>query len=522
MTPPTDPDRSIGSLNGDAKAWDALGQDGVLLPYQRRWIADRSRVKVVEKTRRCGLSWAEAADATLEAAKKNGMDTWYIGYTKDMAEEFIRDCANWAKYYALAAEDIAETEEVWQEGEERKSVFIFQIRFASGFRVTAMSAKPKNFRGKKGRAVIDEAAFHDNLAEVIKAALAFLIWGGRVHFISTHDGVNNPFNELIQDVRAGKAPYSVHRIPFRDAVDEGLYRRICLRTGETWSPEGQRKWVDEMYAQYRENAAEELDCVPKDSGGTWLSRALIEKRMSKHTKVVRWACPPGFELMPDDHRTAVCAQFLDANVADTLAGLPYLRSFYGMDFGRSGDLSVIWIIQLDESLTRRVRLIIELRNCPFRQQEQVVFFVGDKSPRFTGAKHDARGNGQALAEYAQQRWGADRVEAVMLSEGWYRDNTPRFKEALEDGDLDDIPRDEQTLSDLRAFEINERGVARIPDRSTQTGAKGQRHGDSGIAGVLGYAATCIDYVDIEFDAVGDERDTNSLDDFMGGSAAQRF
>ena len=40
----------------------------ILLPYQRRWIADRAQVKVAEKSRRIGLTWTEAADRALGAA----------------------------------------------------------------------------------------------------------------------------------------------------------------------------------------------------------------------------------------------------------------------------------------------------------------------------------------------------------------------------------------------------------------------------------------------------------------------
>ncbi|EKY09759.1 hypothetical protein HMPREF9120_00295, partial [Neisseria sp. oral taxon 020 str. F0370] len=72
-----------------------------LLPYQQRWCADNSPVKLCEKSRRIGLSWGEAADTALLAASSGGMDAWYIGYNKDMALEFIRDCANWAKFYGL-------------------------------------------------------------------------------------------------------------------------------------------------------------------------------------------------------------------------------------------------------------------------------------------------------------------------------------------------------------------------------------------------------------------------------------
>lgn len=91
-----------------------------LLPYQQRWCADNSPVKLCEKSRRIGLSWGEAADTALLAASSGGMDAWYIGYNKDMALEFIRDCANWAKFYGLAAGEIEETEEVFVEGDDKK------------------------------------------------------------------------------------------------------------------------------------------------------------------------------------------------------------------------------------------------------------------------------------------------------------------------------------------------------------------------------------------------------------------
>ncbi|KGS46663.1 putative phage portal domain protein [Burkholderia pseudomallei MSHR5613] len=196
----------------------------VLLPYQQKWAADTSPVKVCEKSRRVGLSWGEAADSALLAASQRGMDVWYVGYNKDMAQEFIRDCADWAKFYSLAADEIEETEEVFQDKDGDKSILAYVIRFASGFRVTALSSRPSNLRGKQGRVIIDEAAFHEQLGELLKAAMALLMWGGQVHIISTHDGVDNAFNELVTDVRSGKKPYSLHRITFADAVHyDGQY-----------------------------------------------------------------------------------------------------------------------------------------------------------------------------------------------------------------------------------------------------------------------------------------------------------
>ncbi|BBI66829.1 hypothetical protein PKHYL_10200 [Psychrobacter sp. KH172YL61] len=45
-----------------------LEAPAVLLPYQQKWIADESQLKIAEKSRRIGLTWAEAADCALVAA----------------------------------------------------------------------------------------------------------------------------------------------------------------------------------------------------------------------------------------------------------------------------------------------------------------------------------------------------------------------------------------------------------------------------------------------------------------------
>lgn len=192
--------------------------DAVLLPYQRDWIADRSDLKVAEKSRRIGLTWAEASDDALiasSARQAGGMNVYYIGYNMDMAIEYIEACAMWARVFNQAAEAIEEGQEVFKDGDDEKAIKTYTIRFASGFRIVALSSRPANLRGKQGVVVIDEAAFHGALDELLKAALALLIWGGKVRVISTHDGDQNTFNELVNEIRSGARKGSVHRTSFR-------------------------------------------------------------------------------------------------------------------------------------------------------------------------------------------------------------------------------------------------------------------------------------------------------------------
>ncbi len=473
-----------------AETIEALGRTPMaLLPYQQAWCADESPVKICEKSRRIGLSWGEAADTALLAASTKGMNAWYIGYNKDMALEFIKDCANWAKFYGLAAGEIEETEEVFVENDEKKSVLAFVIRFASGWRITALSSRPSNLRGKQGRVIIDEAAFHDQLSELLKAAMALLMWGGQVHIISTHDGVDNPFNELITDVRAGKKPYSIHRITFDEAVEQGLYQRICLRLGREWAPEAEAAWCKEIRDFYGEDASEELDCIPKNGGGKWLNRALIESRMNAYTPVIRYDQTDAFGLLPEPKRAAEVADWIADTLQPLLDGLDATRvSFVGEDFARSGDRTVLIPLLQQQNLTLKPPFVLELGNMPFAQQEQIMKHLLHGLPNLRGAALDARGNGQSLAEAMQDEFGASVVEAVMLSENWYRLHTAPFKAALEDGTLDGLPKDEDILSDLRAFELIN-GVPRIPAVRTK-GVDGQkRHGDAGIAFVLAHYAS---------------------------------
>jgi len=461
----------------------------VMLPYQQRWMADEAPVKVMEKSRRIGLSWAEAADDALLAARKNGMDVWYIGYNKDMAQEFVEDASDWARHYNKAATAVEE----FVFADEDKDIQAFRIRFASGHKVVALSSRPANLRGKQGKIVIDEAAFHDDLAGLLKAAIAMLMWGGRVVVISTHNGEDNPFNDLAGEIRAGKKPYSLHRVTLDDALQEGLYKRICLRLGETWSAAGEAQWRAELIESYGDDAEEELFCVPSRGSGLYLPRVWVEGIMDPDIPVLRWSCKDEFVTFSEEIRIRTTAAWIADHLAPAVALLDSNDPcYFGEDFGRSGDLTVIFPLQERPGLTYRAPFIVELRNVPFEQQRQILFHTVDAFPDFRGGALDQRGNGQYLAEVAMQRYGAHVIHPVALSQPWYIANMPPFKSAIEDRSLI-IPGDGDVLDDFRALKM-EKGVAKVPEKYRRKGRDGgQRHGDAAIAAALAwYAATKID------------------------------
>lgn len=484
----------------------------VLLDYQKRWIGIRAPLKVGEKSRRIGLTWAEAADNVLVAAASRsagGQTVYYLGYNQDMTVEYIQACAMWARAFDYAAGEIEEG--IWPDENPDKHIKTYTIGFPSGFRIVALTSRPSNLRGRQGIVVIDEAAFHQDLAELLKAALALLIWGGEVHVISTHDGTDNPFNELIEEIRAGKRKGELFRCTFKEAVADGLYHRVCLRKGIPWQAEQEAEWVQSVYAFYSDAAEEELDCVPSQGGGTYLSLALLEQRSRAGVPVLRLAYPPGYEVIAEHLRLADSLGWCERELAPLLAQLPASAwSFYGMDFARSGDLSVIVPLLQEQDRRKRPPFLVELRNVPFKQQEQILFYLVRRLPNFMAGANDARGNGQALAEAAAVEFGHNRISQVMLSEGWYRDNMPGLKADLEDGSLYDLPHDRDVIADLRAFKMV-RGVARVPESRTTEKGGGKRHGDAGIAFALARFASRMEIEQYAYEAVR-PANGNSFDD----------
>lgn len=482
------------------------GPPVVLLRYQQDWIADRSELKIGHKGRRVGLTWAEAADDVLDAvAEVDGCNTFYISAAQDMAREYIEAVALWTRAFDVLAGEIEEG--IFDDGSDvadpaKRFIKTFEVNFPkTGRRIVALSSRPTNLRGKQGNIVLDEAAFAPDLAGLIKAAMAMILWGNRVKIISSHNGAENPFNELVLEIQSGKRPGSVHHIPFMRAVRDGLFRRVCLRRGKPWSQEAEDKWVADAYGFYGNDAEEELDAVPARSGGKYLPLELIATRQTvpvgdARCTIVRREWPDEFAWLPEDVRSFAVNGWLAEEVRPLLQRLnPLRRHAFGLDFARSSHLSVLTILEEGIDLVRRPRLALELRNCPFTAQDQIYAFTIDGLPRFRGGAADAGGNGAATAEKLAQRYGSEMVEQVKFSQGWYALNMPKFKAGLQDGTLDELPRDDLWRDDLRAIEVV-KGIPMVPHVNTQSaaakaaasesGQKGKllRHGDAALSLVL--------------------------------------
>ena len=484
----------------------------ILLPYQAEsiQIAEASDLAVFEKSRRIGLSYGFASYAVLKAAAARGpQNVYYIGYNLDMAREFIGYCADFAKVFDKAKVSLPPDDAVLEQHRSvevgpgkrvengnvqflsggflfldgsTKGVKTLRIDFPNGKAVAALPSTPRAVRGKQGIFIIDEAAFHDDLEGLIKAVLAALMWGGKVIIISTHDGAENYFNELIDSIRSKRRAGTVHGITLSDALAAGLYKRICLVQGKDWSQQAEDAWQANLRKTYGDAAEEELDVIPSSGSGRYMSRATIEAACSDRFPVLRLAQPKEASGRGPEWLTSWIAEWLDDNIKPLIAEMDASKySYFGQDFARTSDLSVIAAGQYNDLGNLDCHFILEMRDIPFRQQKQVLDYIVAKMPRFSAGKMDARGNGQQLAEDMATDWGEDRIECVMASTKSYLAMMPRLRARIEDKEIT-IPKSDGVIEDLRLIKLV-KGVPMIVDHvdDKADGSKNRRHGDAAIA-----------------------------------------
>ena len=380
-----------------------LPRGDLLLAYQQRLLSAvaASALVVCEKSRRIGATWALAADAVLRAGASRaagGSNVMYISYAMDMTREFVDACAMFARVFAQGLSGIDEF--LFRDEDGDRSINAFRIDFASGFKIQALSSAPRALRGKQGLIIIDEAAFVDNLGELLKAAMAMTVWGGRVVVISTHNGVDNAFNRLLDDIRSEQQAGLVVRITFEDAVKDGLAERVALMKGEAVNDNTRADFEAEVRAFYGRNAGEELDVIPNSGKGSWLLPADVSRATSD-------------AVGPEAYGGGYC--------------------FVGWDVARKTDLSVMYVLE-DQNGTLVEIERVELRDTSFRAQHEI-FDTLMRKYKVLRAGIDETGMGSPVVEDVQDRHGSTRVVGVGFTSASKLDMATVLRDRFEAGTL---------------------------------------------------------------------------------------
>jgi phage FluMu gp28-like protein len=403
----------------------------LFLPYQRRWIADRSRLKLLEKSRQIGMSWATAyALVRRQAEPRSRLDAWVASRDEIQARLFLEDCRKFARILDQAAR--ASGAAVLP-ADFRSSAHA--LPFANGTHIHSLSSNPDAQAGKRGPRVLDEFALHPDPRHLYAIAYPGITWGGQLEILSTHRGAQNYFNQLVVEARHGGNPknFSLHRVTLQDALDDGLLPKLQSKLPDD---DPRRAFDNAAYFDFirascpdEETFLQEYMCCPADESTAFLPWDLIAAGEYAENEYA----PLDFALEKNSRASALAARDL----------------YLGVDIGRVHDLTVFWLLERGPGGLHLTRDVLTLENQPFARQEELLW-ERLALPGLRRACLDATGLGRQLAERALERFGERRVEPVTFTAPVKEDLAFGLRALLEKRALR-IPADKNIRADLRAI-----------------------------------------------------------------------
>jgi phage FluMu gp28-like protein len=362
--------------------------DTLLLPYQKKWVEDFSRLKIAEKSRQIGWTWATAYGLVRRKAKVDArLDAWISSRDDIQARLFLEDCKGFANLLQTGAQDLGER----VIDDDGHSAYV--LAMANTTRIHSMSSNPDAQAGKRGDRVLDEFALHPDPRKLYGFAFPGITWGGSLEVFSTHRGSVIFFNTLIREVKEKGNPkgFSLHTVTLQDALDQGF---LCKLQAKLPADDERQDMDEAAYFDFirsgcpdEEMFAQEYMCQPSDDATAFIDYALLDA--CKMREPVSFSQSPVAEVKREG-----------------------ARLYLGVDIGRHHDLTVLWLCE-DVGGVLVTRQVVTLRKTPFHVQTAVLYdFL--ELPGLVRCCIDKNGLGEQLSEGARNKFGY-RVEQVALT-----------------------------------------------------------------------------------------------------------
>ena len=352
----------------------------IFLPYQKKYINDQSRFKIVEKSRRIGITYAQAYEDVEYSLMQRKRKVWFSSRDDSASAEYIDYCRFFLeKLFDIAASYIG-TEIV----DPQKGIQSRLIRLKNGSEIHAMTSAPGRFRSKGGKVVLDEFAYHMDQDKLYAAALPATLRGDPIRIISTYNGMGNLYYRLTRKVKKGELNWSLHSITLGEAVKQGLLDNIM---GRPTTEQEQAEWLEEVRrnCSSEEIWLQEYCCQPVDSATAFITYDLLAENGRDEKDIIRDI----FEIMA-------------------------MKDIYiGIDIARTRDLTAVWITQKEDSgfVTRR---LITLEKMKFSAQKKIIWPLL-ALPNMRRCCIDKTGIGMQMAEEAEEEFGSYRIEPVYFT-----------------------------------------------------------------------------------------------------------
>lgn len=404
------------------RAKNIPAKESLMLPYQARWVKDDSRLKIAEKSRQIGWTWATAYELVSRKSLVDArLDAWISSRDEIQARLFLEDCKSFAALLQIAAEDLGE------KVIDEKGHSAFVLAMANKLRLHSMSSNPDAQAGKRGDRVLDEFALHPDPRKLYAIAYPGITWGGSLQIFSTHRGSGNFFNQLIREIREKKNPkgFSLHRVTLEDALNEGF---LCKLQAKLPADDERQEMDEAEYFDFirkgcadSETFAQEYMCDPADDAAAFIEYGLLDQCRYPAGEAWEWTLAEA-----------------EAN-RDSL--------YYGLDIGRVSDLTSLVILQKAGGRSM-VRKRIDLKDVAFSDQEARLYPWMELCRR---GCIDATGLGMQFAERAGQRFGKYRSEGITFTAAVKEDLAYPVRSAFEDGAIRIGFDDDALVSDIRAI-----------------------------------------------------------------------
>ena len=462
--------------------------DRLLLPFQRAWVRDPARLKLAEKARQIGWTWATAYGlvrrkvlglggpgpgfqipcavqrdwATYEppppirgregqgergfnssSLLQPGRQTEKSGSGGSCPQPTAQTpgpkCDAWissrdeiqarlfledCRHFLHLLHDPA-AKDLCQRALVQGGQTAYVLQLANGLRLHSMSSNPDAQAGKRGDRILDEFALHPDPRRLYAIAFPGITWGGALEIFSTHRGSANFFNQLLNEARYQGNPKGFSL--HRVTLQDALEQGFLFKLQQKLPPDDERQAMDEAayYDFIRQGCPDE------------------------ETFQQEYCCNPS------DDQSAFLSYELITGCEESngeSAASPLRRSsdsllYLGVDVGRDHDLTVLWVLEQAGDVARTVAVEC-LQNQPFDAQEAALD-AWLEQPALARCCIDATGLGRQFAERAQQRFGAYRVEAVHFT-GAVKEQLAYPVRAAFERRAVRIPEDRFIRADLRA------------------------------------------------------------------------
>jgi phage FluMu gp28-like protein len=336
-----------------------------LLAWQKRYLDDESRFKLVVASVQSGKSFATSLEFALRALRPKRSLGILLSASERQSVELMEKVKMHTAGWGVVVESgfFLET-----------TIVQHTATFPNGNRIIALPANPDTARGYSGDVFLDEFALHRDAKAIWAAMMGRATRGYDVRVASTFKGTDNKFYDLAKllGLEEGTAPPSQ---PVQRGGWSGHWVDIfmCRAQGLAVDIEGLRQAIDDEAIFQQEYCN-----VPMSGAESFIPLELVLACESPEATI-----EPQIDAGPRGYPRGFSS-----------IGVHRRSSAAGFDVGRKKDRSVIWIVEQDRErlITRGV---ITMDQTPFADQLKVARDVAAEVERFA---IDATGIGAMLAE----------------------------------------------------------------------------------------------------------------------------